>query len=338
MISKNDIHSILVTRLRFMGDVILTLPSVRALRKAFPDATIRYLSEKPFDSLLENHPDIDGVLSLDTKKMMDSIRLLNNLIRERFDLAIDLFGNPRSAWFTLTSGAKIRIGGDFRGRRIAYTHRIPKSQEPQNAIRFHLSYLRPIGIPAQYSEPQIYLTDTETMKGRQYLNKIGITGKHPLIAMHPGASWPAKRWLPERFSQLADLLVEQAGADVLLTSGPGEEGLIEQIMKGCRNPVYHTGVLPIRNLGAVLSRCDAFVSNDCGPMHLAPAVGTNTIGLFGPGEPEIWFPYDPKKGHRFIHREIACSRCHLDFCSRMNCMKAISVEDVFSAIQSSLAC
>ncbi|HEX9934138.1 MAG TPA: glycosyltransferase family 9 protein, partial [bacterium] len=125
-------------------------------------------------------------------------------------------------------------------------------------------------------------------------------------------------------------------ADILLTEGPGEAALVNAVQQKIGGPILRAGVLPLRFLAAVLSRCNAFVTNDCGPMHMAPAVGTPTIGIFGPGEPEIWFPYRPEKGHRFVHAEIGCSRCHRDQCQKLDCMEAVTVDMVSEAVRASV--
>jgi heptosyltransferase-2 len=319
-----------------MGDVLLTLPAVHALKKTYPEARITYLTQKPYDALFENHPDVDDVLALDAKRISSQFKLLRRLVGKRYDIAVDLFGNPRSALWTWLSGAGIRIGGDFRGRKIFYTHKIRSDGSPKTAVEFHLSFLQPVGIHAEPSEPKIFLTGEERKQAREWLIGQGASPTRPLIGLHPGATWPAKRWFPERFAELADRLRSELGASILYTEGPGEAEIVDAVQIAGRGPSLRTRVLPLRSLAAVLGECNAFVSNDCGPMHLAPAVGTRTIGIFGPGEPEIWFPYDPAKGHRFVHAQIGCSRCHLDFCEKMDCMKAVTVEDVFAAVKASL--
>jgi ADP-heptose:LPS heptosyltransferase len=125
-------------------------------------------------------------------------------------------------------------------------------------------------------------------------------------------------------------------ASVLFTMGNQEEQIVRSVIANCEFRVVEPEIFSFRKLGAILSLLDLFISNDCGPMHLAPAVGTKTIGIFGPGEPEIWFPYSADLGHRFVRHEVSCSRCHRDFCENMECMKDISVEDVFSAVRDSL--
>jgi ADP-heptose:LPS heptosyltransferase len=315
-----------------MGDVILTTPLLHALRQEFPSARITYLSEHPFITLLANHPAVDNLVAIHRKKITGSFQAFFKLLLSRYDVAIDLLGNPRSALLTFLSGAKIRIGGDFRVRRHLYTHPVNNSGRLLDAVQFHLSYLDPLGLQYRPIDPYIALTDEEKEHGRDYLRRRGYQLDEKIIGIHPGASWPAKKWFPNRFAVLANRLMSQHKAQILFTMGAGEQDIMAAVIKSCNFSVIEPKVLPLRQLAAVLSQLSVFVSNDCGPMHLAPAVGTPTIGIFGPGEPDIWFPYNPSKGHRFIHHNIDCSRCHKDHCEDMVCMRAISVDEVYDAV------
>jgi len=330
-IRSPEIKNILVSRLRFMGDIILTTPVCHALRQSFPKAKITYLAEAPYHSLLENHPDVDEIIFLPRHGAQKQALAYGKLIRRDFDLAIDLFGNPRSALLTYLSGAGIRIGGDFRGRGIFYTHRVKDDGQRKTAVQFHLNYLKPLGIQPMPVVPFIVATEAERSWARGYLTDKGFDLGRMLVGIHPGATWPAKRWLPERFAALANRISADLGAQVLFTMGPGEEGILQAVIKESRYPASMPSVFTLRQLAAILGQLDLFIANDCGPMHLAPAVGTKTIGIFGPGEPDIWFPYNMVKGHRFVYHTVDCSLCHRDLCETMDCMKAISVDDVYNA-------
>ncbi len=321
----------LISRLRFMGDVILTTPVIQAVMEACPDAVITYLAEAPFHTLIEHHPMVSRVLGFE-RKLVRQIPLIREIVRGPFDVAIDLLGNPRSAILNALSGASMRIGGDFRGRRILYTHRITDDTRPKSAVAFHMQYLLPLGIHREPAQPRIYLKDEEVLWAHDYLNRLGYSGASPVIGIHSGASWPAKRWLPDRFARLAEHLHDE-GAQVILTMGPGDRQAVQEVIDHSRIPLKMPDILSLRELASVLSICRVFVSNDCGPMHIAPAVGTKTVGIFGPGEPEIWFPYSAEKGHRVVHKEISCSHCHKDLCSDMACMKAVTVEEVLRVVR-----
>ncbi|MBN1558831.1 glycosyltransferase family 9 protein [candidate division KSB1 bacterium] len=330
------IRRILISRLRFMGDVILTTPAVHALRQAYPDARITYLAEAPFAELLLHHPDIDDVLVVQKNNSKAMRQLFMKLLTSRFDIAIDLFCNPRSAILIWFSGARIRIGGEFRGRRLLYNRLIPFESIQRNAVDFHLNYLSPLNIVYNKVEPFIQITDEEKEWARSYLRRQNFDLSRPIVGLHPGATWPAKQWLPERFAMLADRIVRDLNAQVLFTMGPNEVSLLRSVLKQCSSDLKMPELLSLRQLAAVLHCMAAFVSNDCGPLHLAPAVGTAVVGIFGPGTPEIWFPYRADLGHRLVFHTLDCSRCNRDFCEKLDCMKAITVDDVFKAVSASL--
>ncbi len=333
----HDLEAILVTRLRFMGDIVLTTPLLSVLRQAYPHAHIGYLAEAPYAQLLQPHPWVDSVYELDRRKGGLPLQLLRSLRRRKWDLAIDLFGNPRSALLTFLSGATMRIGGDFRGRRHYYTLRIRPAERMLTAIQFHLSYLQPLHLQAAAEKPMIQITAAELQWAADYLAAAGYDPDRPIVGLHPGATWPAKKWFPDRFAELARRLHHEAKVQVLFTCGPGEEALVEHIVQLSGLTLPPATVLSLRQLAAVIKRLVVFVSNDCGPLHLAPAVDTATVGIFGPGEPEIWFPYDAADGHRLVYQQVDCSRCHRDFCETMYCMKAISVAMVYDQTLSALA-
>jgi ADP-heptose:LPS heptosyltransferase len=136
---------------------------------------------------------------------------------------------------------------------------------------------------------------------------------------------------------LADRLVAERDAEVVLTYGPGEEDIVKRVETACHSRLSRIPLLGIRPLAALIRLFDVYVSNDCGPMHIGPAVGTPTVGIFGPEKPEIWFPYESSEGHQSVYGKIACSRCHKEECERMDCIRVISVEQVWKAVVDSLA-
>ncbi|MDZ7337237.1 MAG: DUF488 family protein [candidate division KSB1 bacterium] len=335
--SAHQFQRILVSRLRFMGDIVLTTPLLRALRRAFPQARISYLAEAPFVQVLAHHPDVNELIELERQGTLGAqIGLVRSLRCQHFDLAIDLLGNPRSALLLWLSGAAQRVGFDYRGRRLLYTTVVRREPRPMTAIEFHLQVLGALGLPVAGMQTCLVTSAEEDHWAKEFLKAKGIAPGERLLVMHPGASWPAKRWFPDRFGELARRLVKELGIRVLITVGPGEEELAQGVASIAREAIV-LGVMPIRHVMAVVKRAQVLVANDCGVLHLGPALGVPTVGVFGPGEPEIWFPYAEEAGHRVVHKELACSRCHRDFCAELRCMEAIQVEDVFSAVVQALA-
>lgn len=340
---------ILLTRMKFIGDIVLTTPAIRSVRLSCPDAHVAYLGEKNAVALLEHNPFLDEVIPYDFSRptVFEQTRVAALLRRRRFDLAVDFFGNPRSALLTWLSGAHVRVGPDRAGRGALYSIRVRADSAPKTAIAFHNSYIAAAGIPPIASAPEIFLTHEERNAADQFLQQVDgssmpIDSSGPIVGLHPGASWPAKRWLPERFAQLADKLRSELGAQVIVTSGPRDTAVSTAVTTQCRIPIRVVTNRPLRQLAAIISRCAVFVSNDAGPMHIAAALGVPTIGLFGPGEENIWFPYDARLGHLALRRDVFCHPCHLDVCNRsgadyMECMKRLNTEDVFSAVKQCLA-
>ena len=335
---------ILLTRLKFIGDIILTTPAIRNVRSAFPEAFIAYLGDKEAVSLLRGNPHLNEIIPFDfgLPAIIEQTRVMLLLRKRKFDLVVDLFGNPRSALITRASGAPVRVGPERHGRGRLYTIQVHDDGRPKSAIAFHYQYLAAAGIPTLPARTEIFLDESEHREARIFLRWLGADGAgspdvgKPIIGMHPGGTWPAKRWFPERFAELADLIAARLSAQVILTVGSKEEAIASAVAKHATSSVKVLSVLPLRQLAAVIAQCKVFISNDAGPMHIAAALGVPTIGLFGPGEENIWFPYSGP-GFKALRRDVPCHPCHLDVCNRqgedfMECMHLLSVQDVFNAV------
>jgi len=337
---------ILISRMKYIGDVVLTTPVLRALRERYPEAHIAYLAEKEAVSLLQHHPCIDEIIPFDFTRptLLEQPRVMWLLRRRKFDIFIDLFSNPRTALLAMASGAPIRIGKEVDGRGRLYTHRILDDGKPKSAIAFHYQYVKPIGVEPTRWRTELFLTEEERREARSYLTWQQLDLSRPIIGLHPGATWPAKRWAWEKFADLIDLLRAKLDAQVIVTQGPNDGELVAKIAARSTGRFVYLPVLPLRQLAAVIAQCAVYVANDNGTMHIAAAVGTTTVGIFGPGEEEIWFPYGPPhddRSHVALRKEVPCHPCHLDFCNRpgeeyMECMRALSAAEVFETVRQRL--
>lgn len=329
--------------MKYIGDVVLTTPVIRAVRERFPDAYIAYMGDKRAVGLLEHNPHLNEIIPYDytAPSVLEQVRVALALRKRKFDVVVDLFSNPRSAVLMYASGARMRIGKDVKTRGGLYTHRISDDGKPKSAIAFHYQYVNPIGVEPTHWRTEVFLTDDERREARIYLKHSGVDLSRPVVAFHPGATWPNKMWPREYFADLIDMLRAKSVVEAILSPGPQDGGLLQFITSRCAAPVVALPVLPLRQLAAVLSHCAAFVSNDCGPMHVGVAVGTPTIGIFGPEPVDVWFPYPAEEGHTPVFKQLFCSPCRTTSCyrkgdERLECLTLLSVREVFAAVDRAL--
>jgi ADP-heptose:LPS heptosyltransferase len=322
---------ILITRLRYMGDVVLTTPCVRALKDRFPDSRIDYLTQTPFGEILLNNPYLNDVISLDVKSAgtAESARLMWRLARTRYDLAIDLLSNPRSALLTAATAARRRVGTYHLSRSWAYNVNVRVRKHVRSAVEHHLEHLRRAGIGAQATSPEVFASKEERRLGEGILRRAGLGAPSLAVLIQPGAKWQAKRWPLRKFEELA-LLVARQSMEVAFLAGPGEEQYVRG--NGLSRKVPLISGLNVRELVCVLAAAGAYVGNDGGPAHVAAALGTRTVVLFGPSEPDIWFPYGYGSRAVCIYDAIECRPCHLHDCEHVRCLEAISAERVLGAV------
>jgi len=327
-------NKILLIRPRFLGDLILTTGLAEVFHQDSPKAEVWVLTEKTYAESLQNHPGLAGVLVFDFSRKNNPFYLLSfysNLRKHKFDVVLDLFCNLRTALFSFFSGAPVRVGFEMRGRTWAYNVIAPPSSEPlpsgrRPVVEAFLDQVRALGLKSKSSyKTSLGVTEDEKAYVRKLFDRAGIKPGQKVVAITPGASWPAKRWHLERFIELGFWL-NRAGIRPLYLFGPKEADLVQEFEAHMDKDWLLINQPNIRGLMAFIERADALVANDSGPMHVGPAVGTPTLGLFGPGEPEIWFPY--AKPHEMAYAEVACSHCGLDDCSLMACMDHLEVKDV----------
>lgn len=330
-IETSKIGSVLVIKLRAVGDVLLSTIVLRSLRAAFPSARIDFMTEPPAKDLLTGNPDISRVIVYDRKEK-GALRYLLDVRRARYDLVIDLFGNPRTALLARASAAPYRIGFDFRGRRYAYTHRIPSRGDRVHNTQFNLDALEAVGIPIVDRTIPFRFSPEDAHTVDNFL-RVFSPDEKPLIAINAGGGWYTKRWALDRFASLADRLVERFDVGIVLPWGPGQRAGAEELSRMMARPPLIPPPTTLPQLGALFRRCAFVVSNDSGPMHIAAAVGTPVLGIYGPTNPALQGPYG--KNHVVVRREgLECLGCNLTKCPIGHpCMKELSVDAVWRAVE-----
>jgi ADP-heptose:LPS heptosyltransferase len=329
-VDPNSVRSILVIKLRGVGDVLLSTIVTKNLRLAFPEARIDYLTEPPGSEVLEGNPFLDRIVVFD-RKTMTGWDLISQIRGMSYSMVIDLFGNPRTALVTRLSGARFRVGFRFRLRRHAYNIVV----EPRGALvhntQFNLDALEAIGVAIQ--DRNLYfpvaLNDEEYVD--RFLRDAGLGGG--LIgALNSSGGWYTKRWQLEKFAMLADRLVERYEASIVITWGPGELEEAKKLKLAMDKPAFVPPPTSLKQLGALFKRCSFLVTNDSGPMHIAAAVGTPVLGIYGPTNPRLQGPYGER--HLVVRNEaVPCLGCNLTSCPIGHpCMLELSVDRVLEHV------
>ena len=336
-----SVESILVIRLYFIGDVLLSTPVIEALGRRFPDARLTVLVKKRCGDILTGNPYVDEVMVYDNVDHYHSPlwiwRLARELRRRRFSLSVDLTGDQRSSWMVLAADPAFRVGVNHAGMGFLLDRRTPY-RATGHVVDHLLTTVESLGATLSAPAPRMYLTDEERAAAGALLADVGVDAGSGVLALSPGANWPFRRWRPERFGELAALARERLGLASVVLGSSDDAGLAEAAVASSSGAaVSLAGRTSPRGLAAVLEEARAFVGSDSGPMHIAAAVGTPVIGLFGPNTPERFGPRGAPS--RVLWKRFACSPCSQKKCVRPNgtCMDAITVGEVLHALESLLS-
>jgi len=333
--------NILVIKLRYIGDVLLATPVLRTLRDRFPHARLTMAVNEGTEDVLKWNPDLDEVLVVDRGGLVQQIRFLHEVRRRRFDCVIDLTDGDRSAMLSRLSGAPVRIGfnEERRWRGLLYTSVAQTRSDVIHRMERDLEAVRMLGIEPKVSPLVLHTSHQDEGDAARLLGEAGLgaDSSRPLVMLHPGARYWFKAWPAERFATLADRLTDAYGCRVLVGGDANDREVAHAIRARARSaPEVLAGHTTLLQFAAVLKRCALFVGNDNGPMHMAAALGTPVVGLFGPSDPSVWGPRG--RNVEVLYKGLDCRRCFHPTCTRgdQNCMRLITVDEVFSAAGSLL--
>lgn len=330
-VDRSLVRKVLVIKLRAVGDVLLSTVVTKNLRLAFPDAQIDYLTEPPSVDVLSANPFLDHIHVHDRLKMT-GVRLVRLIRHQRYDLVIDLFGNPRTALITRLSGARYRVGYRFRGRTYAYNIMTEPRGAAVHNTQFNLDALEAIGVAIQDRNIYFQFAPEDEAYVSEVLSRSGVSRQF-LVGVNTGGGWYTKRWGLDRYAELADRLVDTYRATIVLTWGPGQLPEVEKIRSLMKHKPFIPPATSLKQLGALLKHCRCVISNDSGPMHIAAAVGTPVLGIYGPTSPVLQGPFGDK--HVTVTKEgLDCLGCNYTKCPIGHpCMLELSVDVVMEGVQ-----
>jgi heptosyltransferase-1 len=337
---------ILFIKLSAIGDVVQTLPALEAIKERYPESEITWVVEEDASGILEGHPLIHRLLVSRRRawlrmlrnplKMASVIRDMIQFIRElrsvRYDIAIDFQGLSKSGVLVGLAHATRKIGFD-RTRELSYlflNERLPAYDIEKHALDRYLDVARYLG--AREPSPSCTLPiESEIAEIRKKIVAMNRQGR-PLIVVNPVARWKTKLWLERNFAELADRLMKEKKAVVIFSGSAGDRVVNDRIISMMSEKAMNwAGETTLKELAALASLSDLFITTDTGPMHLAAAAGAKVLALFGPTAPWRTGPYG--KSHTVVRTGIACSPCFKRECKiGVLCMEGITVEEVMRQI------
>ncbi|PTL36000.1 lipopolysaccharide heptosyltransferase I [Candidatus Methylomirabilis limnetica] len=361
-VPMEQVQRILIIKPSSIGDVVNALPFLSSLRQRYPDRHIAWLVEEEAAELLLGHPLLDRVIVSGRRRWGREVRtpfrgakvlremtaLIADLRQGRYDLVVDLQGLLKSALTVVCTGARYRVGlaGGREGSDRALTHVVPLPPGPLHAVDRYLEAARFLGADP-LSKAFVFPSRPEDgARAEALLAEAAVTPNNPVIALNPQARWRTKLWEEERFARVGEVLAQRHGARILVIGSSSDLPLARRLVSHMNPaPFVAAGRTDLKVLIALLRRINLLVTVDSGPMHLAAALGTPLVALFGPTDPRLIGPYggDPPTGQAggvVLRVPLPCSPCSKRRCqieADRLCMRSISVEEVTEAASALLA-
>jgi heptosyltransferase-3 len=341
--------NILIIKLRHLGDVLITTPVLSVLREAYPQARITMVVNQGTEDMVRGHPDLAEVLPLPRakepnfrKELPSQLKLIKAIRNQKFDLSLDFTIGDRGAILSFLSGAPQRLGfTPRRGKqwwwRLAYTRTGPQPEPNKPIVESHLDMLRLLGLQPNKKELQFVWSPEDEAGLKTVLSQRGGSDQNPYVVVHPTSRWMFKTWRLDGYARVIDYLQEAWGVTVMVTGGPEdkEQEAVQAILAQCRTrPLDLSGLLTLKQLGCLIHGAQLFFGVDSAPMHLAAAVKTPVVALFGPSGDIMWGPWG--KGHRVLKKNWPCRPCGQDGCqgSKVSrCLVEITDEEVMAAVK-----
>lgn len=336
---------ILIIQTAFLGDVILTTPLVKATRKLFPEAKLSFLLIPQTKGVFSNNPYLDDIIVYDKKrdgkKLKDFFHLIKKIKQEKFDLALIPHRSLRSALLAYLSKIPKRIGFDrsegffLSTKKVKYNSLIHEIE--RNLSLLNQFNLEPLNVEPLNTAPELFPSENDTLFIQRFLKDSGIDEKGKIVAIAPGSVWQTKRWLAQRFAQVADLLIEKENVKIVLVGGKEDKDLCNHIADMMeRKPKVTAGKITVLQSAVLISKSKVLLSNDSAPVHIASATRTPTVVIFGSTTPDFGFgPYGDN--NIIIQKKLYCRPCGIHGKKKcpekhFRCMRDITVEEVLEAV------
>ena len=334
----SQVRKVLLVRLRSIGDTVLATSAVNALRRFLPDAQIDILVEDWVAPVLAEHPGLSRVIRLERNSLAARARIAREIRVSGYEVVYNLHGGTTSTFLTRASGARHRVGyGSYQYAKL-HNHQAPSAsflwgQEKTHSVEQQLALLGWTGVPVtDRPATQLAIPESAAFVIEERLRDAKLEGKR-LALIHPAAAFATKQWAPENFARVIEHL-ERAGFSSVAIVGPGQDKVLDELQNNCSAPIT-TFNLSLPEVSALASRAKLFVGNDSGIAHMAAAVGTPSVVIFGSSNIAHWRPWSRAESE-VVFEEMPCQPCHGYFCEQFEqpeCILRVPVNRVVAAIE-----
>ncbi len=341
---------VLFIRLRNLGEAVLDTANLRTLKRFRPDLQITTLVEAIYTDLYEADPDLEAIpLTRKSQEKRSSITsrlsIIQALRQRKFTAVVNLHGGPTSAQLTFLSGAKHRIGATHFRNGYAYNLRVPPSEEILGRTNLHtvesqFGWFKWLGLPNETpASIQLFVAPDKRTTARAKLQTAGVDLNQPYAVLAPTNEFYTKRWMPERYAAIAERLIAR-GSQIVLTGAPTAEQIaqVASVQAATSQTLTALTSLSIGELMAVIADAKVFVGNDSGPAHIAAAVKTPLVVLFGPASSVRWRPWAESRAE-LVQNPFACNPCAMYTCTEFaepECIRSITIDQVMKAVDNVL--
>jgi lipopolysaccharide heptosyltransferase II len=347
---------ILLVRPRLIGDVLLTTPVIRAMRRRYPDAELVYVVEEHAAPVVTSNPHLSETIIIrhrrGVRRVVEDLRLAMQLRVRRFDVAVDMHGGTRSGWLTFATGARMRVGYDVSGRTWMYTHRVarPRGYAPRHSV-LSMWDLAAV-VDESFSAPptpardrlEMPVTPAAAAEVGRRLEQLGVTAADEIVVMHAAAGNQFRQWPEASFGSVARALGAVSRRVILVVGSHHDSATIDRIVTAARGDtpaaagrVHAAPGWPLEQLRALMDRAALFVGGDSGPMHIAATSDVPIVAVFGPTLPAHWAPWRPAHAPVAIVEPgpLDCRPCDQRVCAPgdFRCLRGLTPDQVVAAAE-----
>ena len=332
------VRRVLVVRLRSIGDTVLATPSLFALKRFLPHAQVDLLVEDWVAPLVENHPHVDNLVVLERGGVVARTRVARELRAAKYDVVYNLHGGTTATFLTRATGARHRVGFKTYHYAKLHTELVPSplllwGQQKTHSVEQQLALLGWTGVPvSDRPRTQLSISPKAAETVNRELAAVGLTDRK-IALIHPAAAFATKRWATENFARVAEFLAKRGFAPVVIAA-PNEVGLVDELLNATAVDIL-TLYLSLPEVTALAARSQVFVGNDSGIAHIAAAVGTPSVVIFGSSNVAHWRPWN-RAAAEVVFEEMPCQPCHGYFCEKFpqpECILRVPVTRVQAAIE-----